>query len=48
MKLPFSTLTFRVRNPKLLVGIASGAAVEFRAEPVDGENTITALRVPSP
>jgi CubicO group peptidase (beta-lactamase class C family) len=46
-KLPFSTLTYRVRDPKLLVGIASGAAVEFRAEPIDGENTITALRVPS-
>jgi hypothetical protein len=47
-KLPFSTLTFRVRDPKLVVGIAPGATVEFRAEPVDGENTITALRIPSP
>jgi D-alanyl-D-alanine-carboxypeptidase/D-alanyl-D-alanine-endopeptidase len=45
LKLPFSTLTFRVRDPKLVVGIASGAAVEFRAEPVDGETTITALRI---
>jgi serine-type D-Ala-D-Ala carboxypeptidase/endopeptidase len=48
VKLPFSTLTFRVRDPKLVAGIASGAAVEFRAEPVDGERTITALRIPSP
>ena len=31
-------------DPKLVAGIASGAVVEFRAEPVDGENTITALR----
>ena len=46
LKLPFSTLTFRVRDPKLVVGIASGAAVEFRAERVDGENMITALRIP--
>lgn len=47
-KLPFSTITFRVRDPKLVAGIASGAVVEFRAAPVGGENTITALRVPSP
>ena len=46
-KLPFSTITFRVRDPKLVTGIASGAVVEFRAEPVGGENTITALRVPN-
>ena len=48
LKLPFSTLTFRVRDRQLVAGIASGAAIEFRAEPVDGENTITALRVPLP
>jgi Cu/Ag efflux protein CusF len=48
LKLPFSTLTFRVRDRQLVTGIASGAAIEFRAEPMDGENTITALRVPSP
>lgn len=47
-KLPFSTLTFRVRDPKLVAGVASGAVVEFRAEPVDGENTITALRTAPP
>jgi D-alanyl-D-alanine-carboxypeptidase/D-alanyl-D-alanine-endopeptidase len=45
-KLPFSTLTFRVRDPKLVAGMASGAVVEFRAEPIDGENTITGLRLP--
>jgi len=46
-KLPFSTLTYRVRDPQLLAGLQNGAQVEFRAERIDGENTLTALRLPA-
>ncbi len=46
-KLPFSTLTYRVLNPQLLAGWKNGDQVEFRAERIDGENTLTALRLPA-
>jgi len=42
-KMPFSTFTFRVQEPKLLDGLRVGASVGFRAEHIAGENTVTAI-----
>jgi D-alanyl-D-alanine-carboxypeptidase/D-alanyl-D-alanine-endopeptidase len=47
-KLPFSTITYRLRDRRQLEGIPVGAKVQFRAERLDGENTITALRLAPP
>lgn len=44
-KLPFTILTFRVVNPGLLHGISQGAWVQFTARHIDGENTLTSIRV---
>ena len=44
-KLPFTTQTFRVVNPALLHGIPRGAWVQFTARHIDGENTLTSIRV---
>ncbi|WP_326537181.1 hypothetical protein [Pseudorhodoferax sp.] len=42
--LPFRTLTFRVRDPEMVAPFPPGTGVEFVAQRVDGENTLTALR----
>ncbi|MDP3619881.1 MAG: copper-binding protein [Ramlibacter sp.] len=47
-KLPFSTITFRVADPRLIAGLKDGASVQFRAERLGGENTITAIRAAAP
>jgi len=47
-KLPFTTLRFRVRDRGLLAGLQEGASVKFRAERVDGENTVLAIRAVAP
>jgi serine-type D-Ala-D-Ala carboxypeptidase/endopeptidase len=47
-KLPFSTLTFRVLDPKVVQGMAEGSLVEFRAERLAGENTIVEMRLAKP
>ncbi len=44
-KLPFTTQTFRVVNPALLHGIPQGTWVQFTARHIDGENTLTSIRV---
>ena len=44
-KLPFTTQTFRVVNPALLHGISQGAWVQFTARHIEGENTLTSIRV---
>lgn len=44
-KLPFTTQTFRVVNPALLHGISRGAWVQFTARHMEGENTLTSIRV---
>ena len=44
-KLPFTIQTFRVVNPALLHGIPQGAWVQFTARHIDGENTLTSIRV---
>lgn len=43
-KLPFTTIRFRVRDPALLAGLSEGASVKFRAERIEGENTLVAIR----
>lgn len=45
-QVPFSTLTYRLRDGKLVQGLQPGTQVDFRAERIDGENTITELRLP--
>lgn len=47
-KLPFTTLRFRVRDRALLAGLREGASVKFRAERVEGENTLVAIRAVPP
>ena len=47
-KLPFTTLRFRVRDRALLAGLLEGASVKFRAERVEGENTLLAIRAVPP
>ena len=42
--LPFTTLRFRVRDRAMLAGLREGASVKFRAERIDGENTLVAIR----
>ena len=44
-KLPFTTQTFRVVNPALLHGIPQGTWVQFTARHIEGENTLTSIRV---
>lgn len=44
VKIPFSTLTYRVRDAALLKGLQPGTRVEFRAERVEGENVLVAIR----
>lgn len=43
-KIPFSTITYRVRDAALLKGLQPGTRVEFRAERVEGENVLVAIR----
>jgi len=45
--LPFTTLRFRVRDRSMLAGLREGASVKFRAERIDGENTLVAIRAVS-
>ena len=47
-KLPFTTLRFRVRDRTLLDGLREGSSVKFRAERIDGENTLVAIRAVPP
>ncbi|MGR4871489.1 serine hydrolase [Variovorax sp. LARHSF232] len=44
LKLPFTTLRFRVRDKAMLAGLSEGASVKFRAERIDGENTLRTIR----
>jgi len=43
-KIPFTTMRYRVRDARLLDGLKPGTRVEFRAERVDGENVLLAIR----
>jgi len=44
-KIPFTTMTYRVRDKDLVRPFSAGSSVEFLAERLDGENTITAMRL---
>jgi Cu/Ag efflux protein CusF len=46
--LPFTTLRFSVRDKSILAGLREGAHVKFRAERIDGENSLTAIRAVPP
>ena len=43
LDMPAMTMIFRVRDPKLLDGLAVGDRVRFTAEKIDGNYTVTAL-----
>lgn len=43
-KIPFQVQTFRLKHRALVADIPVGAEVEFLAEPIDGTNTVTAIR----
>jgi len=47
-KIPFSTVTYRVFDPRLMAGLREGQSVAFRAERLDGENVLTAIRIETP
>lgn len=47
-KLPFTTLRYRVPDKAMLAGLQEGASVKFRAERIDGENTLLAIRAVAP
>lgn len=44
-KLPFTIQTFKVADRALLDGIGQGAWVQFTARHIDGENTLTSIRM---
>ena len=43
MRMPFSTLTYRLQDPAQAEGLREGSSVAFRAERIAGENTVTAI-----
>jgi Cu(I)/Ag(I) efflux system periplasmic protein CusF len=43
LDMPPMTMSFRVRDAKLLDGVAVGDRVRFAAERIDGQYTVTAL-----
>ncbi|MDO9075748.1 MAG: copper-binding protein [Rubrivivax sp.] len=43
LDMPPMTMTFRVRDAKLLDGLAVGDRVRFAAERIEGQYTVTAL-----
>ena len=47
-KIPFSTLTYRVLDARLVVGLHEGDSVAFKAERLNGENVVTAIRAVPP
>ena len=46
LDMPPMTMTFRVREPKLLDGVVVGERVRFTAEKIDGSYVLTALTKP--
>jgi Cu/Ag efflux protein CusF len=47
-KLPFTTITYRVRDRALVANVREGDSVVFRAQRIGGENVLTALRAVPP
>jgi Cu(I)/Ag(I) efflux system periplasmic protein CusF len=46
LDMPPMTMVFRVREPKLLDGVAVGDRIRFAAERIDGAYTVTAIGKP--
>ena len=44
LDMPAMTMVFRVKDAKMLDGLAEGAKVKFAAEKVDGQYTVTDIR----
>jgi Cu(I)/Ag(I) efflux system periplasmic protein CusF len=44
LDMPPMSMVFRVRDPKLLQGVAAGDRVKFVAEKVEGNYTVTAIQ----
>ena len=47
-KIPFSTVTYRVLDARLVAGLRKGDSVAFKAERLDGGNVLTALHTATP
>jgi len=47
-KLPFSTVTYRVLDARLIAGLREGDSVAFRAERLDGDNVLMAIHTATP
>lgn len=47
-KIPFSTVTYRVLDARLVAGLREGDSVAFKAERLDGENVLTAIHAATP
>jgi Cu/Ag efflux protein CusF len=47
LEMPAMTMIFRVKDAKLLDGLAEGAKVKFAAEKIDGQYTVTQIQ-PAP
>ncbi|HWI82407.1 copper-binding protein [Ramlibacter sp.] len=47
-KIPFSTVTYRVVDARLVAGLREGDSVAFKAERRDGENVLTAIHTAAP
>lgn len=45
LDMPAMTMVFRVRDAKMLDGLAEGTKVRFAADKVDGQYTVTELKV---
>ncbi len=44
LDMPAMTMVFRVKDAKMLDGLAEGAKVKFAAEKVDGQYTVTEIK----
>jgi len=44
-KVPFTTQTFRLPERSLVADIPEGSWVKFTAKHIDGENTLTSIRI---
>ncbi len=44
LDMPAMTMVFRVRDPKMLEGLAVGDKIRIDADKIDGQYTVTALK----
>jgi Cu/Ag efflux protein CusF len=48
LDMPPMTMVFRVKDAKMLDGLAEGSKVKFAAEKIDGQYTVTVLQPQQP